>query len=30
VAYKRPREWHLVESIPRNAMGKILRHELVR
>jgi malonyl-CoA/methylmalonyl-CoA synthetase len=30
VAYKRPREWHVVESIPRNAMGKILRHDLVR
>jgi malonyl-CoA/methylmalonyl-CoA synthetase len=30
VAYKRPREWHVVEAIPRNALGKILRHELVR
>ena len=29
VAYKRPREWRLVESIPRNALGKILRHLLV-
>jgi malonyl-CoA/methylmalonyl-CoA synthetase len=29
VAYKRPREWRLVESIPRNAMGKIMRHLLV-
>jgi acyl-CoA synthetase (AMP-forming)/AMP-acid ligase II len=28
VAYKRPREWHLVESIPRNALGKVLRHQL--
>jgi malonyl-CoA/methylmalonyl-CoA synthetase len=29
VAYKRPREWRLVESIPRNALGKIMRHLLV-
>jgi malonyl-CoA/methylmalonyl-CoA synthetase len=29
VPYKRPREWRVVESIPRNALGKILRHELV-
>jgi malonyl-CoA/methylmalonyl-CoA synthetase len=29
VSYKRPREWRVVESIPRNALGKILRHELV-
>jgi len=29
VGYKRPREWRLVESIPRNAMGKIMRHLLV-
>jgi malonyl-CoA/methylmalonyl-CoA synthetase len=28
VPYKRPREWRLVSSIPRNALGKILRHEL--
>jgi malonyl-CoA/methylmalonyl-CoA synthetase len=28
VGYKRPREWHLVEAIPRNALGKVLRHEL--
>jgi malonyl-CoA/methylmalonyl-CoA synthetase len=28
VAYKRPREWHVVDSIPRNALGKILRHLL--
>ncbi len=29
VSYKRPREWHVVESIPRNALGKIMRHLLV-
>ncbi len=29
VAYKRPREWRVVESIPRNALGKIMRHLLV-
>jgi malonyl-CoA/methylmalonyl-CoA synthetase len=29
VPYKRPREWRVVESIPRNALGKILRHRLV-
>jgi malonyl-CoA/methylmalonyl-CoA synthetase len=28
VAYKRPREWRVVETIPRNALGKILRHQL--
>jgi malonyl-CoA/methylmalonyl-CoA synthetase len=28
VSYKRPREWHVVESIPRNALGKIMRHLL--
>jgi len=28
VAYKRPREWRVVDAIPRNALGKILRHEL--
>jgi malonyl-CoA/methylmalonyl-CoA synthetase len=28
VGYKRPREWRLVEAIPRNALGKVLRHEL--
>jgi acyl-coenzyme A synthetase/AMP-(fatty) acid ligase len=26
--YKRPRGWRWVEAIPRNALGKILRHEL--
>jgi len=29
VAYKRPREWRVVDAIPRNALGKILRHKLV-
>jgi malonyl-CoA/methylmalonyl-CoA synthetase len=29
VGYKRPREWRVVDRIPRNALGKILRHELV-
>jgi malonyl-CoA/methylmalonyl-CoA synthetase len=28
VDYKRPRRWRVVEAIPRNALGKILRHEL--
>jgi malonyl-CoA/methylmalonyl-CoA synthetase len=28
VEYKRPREWHLVEAVPRNALGKVLRHQL--
>jgi malonyl-CoA/methylmalonyl-CoA synthetase len=28
VSYKRPREWHVVESIPRNALGKVMRHLL--
>ena len=28
VAYKRPREWRIVDAIPRNALGKILRHQL--
>jgi malonyl-CoA/methylmalonyl-CoA synthetase len=28
VAYKRPRDWRVVETIPRNALGKILRHHL--
>src|SRR6266511_1850572 len=26
--YKRPRQWRWVKAIPRNALGKILRHEL--
>jgi malonyl-CoA/methylmalonyl-CoA synthetase len=26
--YKRPREWRWVDTIPRNALGKVLRHEL--
>jgi malonyl-CoA/methylmalonyl-CoA synthetase len=30
VDYKLPREWHVVQVIPRNALGKILRHELRR
>jgi malonyl-CoA/methylmalonyl-CoA synthetase len=29
VGYKRPREWHVVTAIPRNALGKIMRHLLV-
>ena len=28
VAYKRPREWRFVNAIPRNALGKVLRHQL--
>ncbi|HEX7744847.1 MAG TPA: acyl-CoA synthetase, partial [Micromonosporaceae bacterium] len=27
-AYKRPRAWRWIETVPRNALGKILRHEL--
>jgi acyl-CoA synthetase (AMP-forming)/AMP-acid ligase II len=27
-AYKVPEEWHFVETMPRNAMNKILKHEL--
>jgi malonyl-CoA/methylmalonyl-CoA synthetase len=27
--YKRPREWRWVDTIPRNALGKVLRHELI-
>jgi acyl-coenzyme A synthetase/AMP-(fatty) acid ligase len=26
--YKRPRDWRWIETVPRNALGKILRHEL--
>jgi malonyl-CoA/methylmalonyl-CoA synthetase len=29
-SFKRPREVRLVESLPRNALGKVLRHELRR
>jgi Acyl-CoA synthetases (AMP-forming)/AMP-acid ligases II len=29
VSYKRPRAWHVVDAIPRNALGKIQRHLLV-
>jgi malonyl-CoA/methylmalonyl-CoA synthetase len=28
VAYKRPREWRVVDAIPRNTLGKVLRHQL--
>jgi malonyl-CoA/methylmalonyl-CoA synthetase len=27
--YKLPRRWRWIEAVPRNALGKILRHELV-
>jgi malonyl-CoA/methylmalonyl-CoA synthetase len=27
--YKRPRVWRWTDAVPRNALGKILRHELV-
>jgi len=27
-AYKVPEEWHLVDEMPRNAMGKILKPDL--
>jgi malonyl-CoA/methylmalonyl-CoA synthetase len=26
--YKRPRAWRWIEAVPRNALGKVLRHEL--
>jgi malonyl-CoA/methylmalonyl-CoA synthetase len=26
--YKRPRDWRWIETVPHNALGKILRHEL--
>jgi malonyl-CoA/methylmalonyl-CoA synthetase len=29
-SFKRPRLWHFVEALPRNAMGKVVRSELVR
>mgnify|MGYP001072538509 CR=1 FL=1 len=28
VSYKRPRQWYVVDAIPRNALGKIQRHLL--
>ena len=28
VAYKRPREWRMIDAIPRNALGKVMRHQL--
>ena len=27
-AFKRPRLLHFVESLPRNALGKVVKHEL--
>jgi len=27
-AFKRPRLLHFVDSLPRNALGKVLKHEL--
>ena len=27
-AFKRPRLWHIVESLPHNALGKVVKHEL--
>ena len=27
--FKRPRLWHFVEVLPRNAMGKVIRSELM-
>lgn len=29
-AFKQPRLWHFVEILPRNAMGKVVRSELLR
>jgi malonyl-CoA/methylmalonyl-CoA synthetase len=29
-AFKRPRLLHFVDTLPRNALGKILKHELAR
>jgi len=29
-AYKRPRRWRLVDDLPRSALGKVLRDEVVR
>jgi len=26
--YKRPRQWRFIDAVPRNALGKVLRHEL--
>ena len=26
--FKRPRLWHVVEGLPRNALGKVVKHEL--
>jgi malonyl-CoA/methylmalonyl-CoA synthetase len=28
-AYKRPRRWERIDEVPRNALGKVLRHALV-
>ena len=27
-SYKRPREYRVVDSLPRNAMGKVIRRDL--
>jgi fatty acid CoA ligase FadD36 len=27
-AYKRPREFRVVDALPRNAMGKVIRRDL--
>ena len=29
-AFKRPRLVHFVDTLPRNALGKVLEHELTR